>query len=83
MHQFGPPITLHLDEPFYVGIGFCLHLPATSDTVVAPATLFWKARREKCSRPRPVLCVPFSVRHPDTCFFPSNFCVELPLLGAQ
>ncbi|MGC1462489.1 MAG: biopolymer transporter Tol [Terracidiphilus sp.] len=35
MHQFGPPITLHLDEPFYVGIGFCSHLPATSDTVVA------------------------------------------------
>jgi hypothetical protein len=35
MHQFGPPITLHLDAPFYVGIGFCSHLPATSDTVVA------------------------------------------------
>src|SRR3954451_15048213 len=23
MHQFGPPIQLHLDGPFYVGIGFC------------------------------------------------------------
>jgi hypothetical protein len=34
MHQFGPPITLHLDGPFYVGIGFCSHLPATSDTAV-------------------------------------------------
>lgn len=34
MHQFGPPITLHLDEPFYVGIGFCSHLPATVDTAV-------------------------------------------------
>ncbi|HVZ23254.1 MAG TPA: hypothetical protein VG871_19410 [Vicinamibacterales bacterium] len=34
MHQFGPPITLHLDEPFYVGIGFCSHLPVTSDTAV-------------------------------------------------
>jgi hypothetical protein len=34
MHQFGPPITLHFDEPFYVGIGFCSHLPVTSDTVV-------------------------------------------------
>jgi hypothetical protein len=34
MHQFGPPITLHFDEPFYVGIGFCSHLPATSDTAV-------------------------------------------------
>jgi hypothetical protein len=34
MHQLGPPITLHFDEPFYVGIGFCSHLPATSDTAV-------------------------------------------------
>ncbi|MEJ2618452.1 MAG: hypothetical protein P8Z35_26080, partial [Ignavibacteriaceae bacterium] len=32
MHQFGAPIQLHLDEPFYVGIGFCSHLPATLDT---------------------------------------------------
>jgi hypothetical protein len=35
MHQFGPPITLHLNEPFYVGIGFCSHLPDKSDTAVA------------------------------------------------
>jgi len=34
MHQFGPPITLHFDEPFYVGIGFCSHLPDQSDTAV-------------------------------------------------
>jgi hypothetical protein len=34
MHQLGPPATLHFDEPFYVGIGFCSHLPATSDTAV-------------------------------------------------
>lgn len=34
MHQFGPPITLHLDAPFYVGVGFCSHLPDTSDTAV-------------------------------------------------
>jgi len=34
MHQFGPPIRLHLDEPFYVGIGFCSHLPDKSDTAV-------------------------------------------------
>ena len=34
MHQFGPPITLHLDGPFYVGIGFCSHLPDKSDTAV-------------------------------------------------
>ncbi len=35
MHQLGPPIDLHFDEPFYVGIGFCSHLPATSDTAIA------------------------------------------------
>lgn len=34
MHQFGPPITLHVDAPFYVGIGFCSHLPDKSDTGV-------------------------------------------------
>ncbi len=34
MHQFGAPITLHLDGPFYVGIGFCSHLPDKSDTAI-------------------------------------------------
>jgi hypothetical protein len=34
MHQFGPPIRLHLDGPFYVGIGFCSHLPDKSDAAV-------------------------------------------------
>jgi hypothetical protein len=34
MHQFGPPIKLHFDGPFYVGIGFCSHQPATADTAV-------------------------------------------------
>jgi hypothetical protein len=34
MHQFGPPIQLNFDGPFYVGIGFCSHLPATLDTAV-------------------------------------------------
>jgi len=34
MHQFGPPITLHLNGPFYVGIGFCSHVPEKSDTAV-------------------------------------------------
>jgi hypothetical protein len=34
MHQAGEAIVLHLDEPFYVGIGFCSHLPATTDTAV-------------------------------------------------
>jgi hypothetical protein len=32
MHQFGPPIELHVDGPFYVGIGFCSHYPVTVDT---------------------------------------------------
>ena len=34
MHEFGAPITLHIDEPFYVGIGFCSHLPDTADTAM-------------------------------------------------
>lgn len=34
MHQFGPPVQIHFGEPFYVGIGFCSHLPATVDTGV-------------------------------------------------
>jgi hypothetical protein len=34
MHQFGPPINLNIDGPFYVGIGFCSHLPDESDTAV-------------------------------------------------
>src|SRR5262249_22709187 len=34
MPPFGPPVHLHLDEPFYVGIGFCSHLPDKSDTAV-------------------------------------------------
>ena len=34
MHPFGPPLHVHLDGPFYVGIGFCSHLPATVDSAV-------------------------------------------------
>lgn len=34
MHQFGPPIQLHFAEPFYVGIGFCSHLPDKADTAI-------------------------------------------------
>jgi hypothetical protein len=34
MQQLGPPINLHFDGPFYVGIGFCSHLPDKSDTAV-------------------------------------------------
>jgi len=34
MHAFGPSVELHLDAPFYAGIGFCSHLPTTVDTAV-------------------------------------------------
>jgi len=34
LHQFGPPIQLHFDGPFYIGIGFCSHLPDKVDTAV-------------------------------------------------
>jgi hypothetical protein len=34
MHPFGPPIDLRIDGPFYVGIGFCSHLPDKVDTAV-------------------------------------------------
>lgn len=34
MHQFGAPIQVNIDGSFYVGIGFCSHLPDKSDTAV-------------------------------------------------
>jgi hypothetical protein len=34
MHAFGAPFTLHIAGSFYVGIGFCAHLPTTLDTAV-------------------------------------------------
>jgi hypothetical protein len=34
MHLLGPPVEVPFSEPFYVGIGFCSHLPATSDTAI-------------------------------------------------
>ena len=34
MHQVGSTASLHFDAPFYVGIGFTSHLPATVDTAV-------------------------------------------------
>ena len=34
MHQVGTPVNLHIDGPFYVGIGFCSHVPDKSDTAV-------------------------------------------------
>jgi hypothetical protein len=39
MHQLGPPITMHFEEPFYAGIGFCSHLPATPDSAVVSNVL--------------------------------------------
>jgi len=34
MHQVGTNMNLHIDAPFYVGIGFCSHVPDKSDAVV-------------------------------------------------
>ena len=34
MHVVGQPVALHIDEPFYVGIGFCSHVPDKSDAAV-------------------------------------------------
>lgn len=40
MHQFGAPIELHLDGQFYMGIGFCSHLPDKVDTAVLSDVVF-------------------------------------------
>jgi hypothetical protein len=32
MTQYGPPLELEIKEPFYVGLGFCSHLPDVVDT---------------------------------------------------
>jgi len=34
MHQLGTPVQLHIDGPFYVGIGFCSHQPDKVDTAI-------------------------------------------------
>jgi hypothetical protein len=34
MHQIGDPVELHIEGPFYAGVGFCSHLPAKTDTTV-------------------------------------------------
>jgi hypothetical protein len=34
MQPWGPPFTLKIQGPFYVGIGFCSHQPTTLDTAV-------------------------------------------------
>ena len=51
MHQIGDPITLHLDGPFYVGIGFCSHLPATTDTAILSHVLLVNAAPFPTSSP--------------------------------
>jgi hypothetical protein len=43
MHQFGAPIKLHFDGPFYVGIGFCSHIPDKTDTAILSNVVFENA----------------------------------------
>jgi hypothetical protein len=43
MHQEGPSVTLPIEGPFYVGIGFCSHLPDKSDTAVLSNVLLENA----------------------------------------
>jgi hypothetical protein len=43
LHQFGAPITLHIDGPYYVGIGFCSHMPDKTDTAVLSNVVFVNA----------------------------------------
>ncbi|MEJ2195062.1 MAG: hypothetical protein P8X73_09435, partial [Ignavibacteriaceae bacterium] len=43
MHQFGAPIELNFNEPFYVGIGFCSHLPDKTDTALFSNVLLTNA----------------------------------------
>jgi hypothetical protein len=40
MTRFGPPIELDIEGPFYVGIGFCSHLPDVVDTAVLTNVVF-------------------------------------------
>jgi hypothetical protein len=46
MHQFGAPILLHIDAPFYVGIGFCSHLPDKADTAILSGVVLVNAAGE-------------------------------------
>jgi hypothetical protein len=34
MHPFGTPLILHMDQPFYIGIGFCSNLPDKADAAI-------------------------------------------------
>ncbi|HEY2434677.1 MAG TPA: hypothetical protein VGI12_18545 [Vicinamibacterales bacterium] len=46
LHPIGPFVTLHLDGPFYVGIGFCSHQPVTLDTAVLSNVVLTNAAGE-------------------------------------
>lgn len=39
MHAIGQPVTFHVDGPFYVGIGFCSHVPDQMDSAVVSKVL--------------------------------------------
>jgi len=43
MHQAGPDLKLSFDEPYYVGIGFTSHQPATLDTAAVSNVLLVNA----------------------------------------
>jgi hypothetical protein len=43
MHQSGPPVEVDFTEPYYVGIGFTSHQPATLDSAVVSDVLLVNA----------------------------------------
>ena len=34
MNQFGSPVRINIKEPFYIGVGFCSHIPDKADTAI-------------------------------------------------
>lgn len=46
LHQFGPPIQIHFNGPFYVGVGFCSHQPVTPDSAVVSNVILKNAAGE-------------------------------------
>lgn len=48
LHQFGEPIQLNFQEPFYVGIGFCSHLPDKVDTAILSDVVSENAAGKVC-----------------------------------
>jgi hypothetical protein len=43
VHLLGPPIQMHFQQPFYVGIGFCSHLPDKADSGVVSGVVLENA----------------------------------------